>query len=226
MNTISRLPFLLFILTITGTGNGIASGPSGQGARTDVRVLSLREAVQTAWNHSPEMLTAQAQARRAGHAVRESRSMNLPQVVTGTGVAYNNGFPLSIEGAAPSIFQVGLSQSVLSRRNKNLIREAEAAGEASSFNSASTRNELAARTALAYFRLHQAHRMTAIASARLAAAQEYLDMTRGLSSEGRIRPVDVHSAESALSSAKQQLLVVEEEARIAETELRLCTGIP
>jgi outer membrane protein TolC len=88
-------------------------------------VLTLSEAVQLALARGPEVFLAQAEAARAGDALRETRSMNLPQIVTGTGLAYNNGFPLSIEGSAPSIIELGANQSIFSKKNRNLIREAE-----------------------------------------------------------------------------------------------------
>jgi len=171
-------------------------------------------------------LIAEAQTVRAGDALRESRSLNRPQVYAGTGLAYNNGFPLSIEGSAPSIFQVGVSQSILSKKNKNLIREAEEAGEASRFKRKSVENELAAQTALAYFRLHQARKLINLTSRRLETVREQLEAKESLLQSGKIRPVDFASVKSVESFVRQQLLVAEEQANIAETELINYTGLP
>ena len=95
------------------------------------RALSLQEAVQLALAHSPDVLLAKVQAAQARETLQETRSLNQPQVTVGTGLAYNNGFPLSIEGAAPSIVQFAASQSLLSKKNRNLIREAEQTQKAS-----------------------------------------------------------------------------------------------
>src|SRR3972149_3058153 len=88
-----------------------ASDYGSPDSQPEPRTLTIQEAVRMPLPRSPDVVMVEAQAARAGDAVRESRSMNRPQVVAGTGLAYNNGFPLSIEGAAPSIFQIGLSQS-------------------------------------------------------------------------------------------------------------------
>ena len=85
----------------------------------ETRTFTVQEVVQMALGHSPEVMMAKAQVMRAGEAVRETRSLNRPQVYAGTGLAYNNGFPLSIEGSAPSIFQVAASQSIFSRKNQS-----------------------------------------------------------------------------------------------------------
>jgi outer membrane protein TolC len=103
-------------------------------------VLTLREAVRQALARGPDVLLAQAEAAKAGEALRETRSINLPQVVVGTGLAYNNGFPLSIEGAAPSIIQLGVNQAIFSKKNRNLIREAEEGSKAGAAAPDSARN--------------------------------------------------------------------------------------
>jgi len=225
MNKTSRFYYLLIILTVTTAINSRASEILEQAPGPEVRLLTIQEAIQMTLAHAPEMHIVEAQEKRAGEAVRETRSLIKPQVATGTGIAYNNGFPLSIEGSAPSIFQVGLSQSIFSKQNKNLIREAEEAGKASSFNRESTGNELVLRTALAYFRLLQARKMVSLAEERFHGSEEYLLMAQALSEAGRMRPVDVSSAKMAVSSARQQLLIVREEADIAEAELKTYTGI-
>jgi outer membrane protein len=175
--------------------------------------------------HSPEMLMAETQAKRAKEAVRESRSLNRLQVVAGTGLAYNNGFPLSIEGAAPSIFQVGANQPFLSKKNKNLIREAEQSEMASRLSGDSTGNDLASKTVLAYSRLYQARRRSDLAAESLTSAEAYLKTIQSMAEAGKIRSIDISTAKISVSSARQQLLIAREQAGIAEAELQAYTGI-
>jgi outer membrane protein len=188
-------------------------------------VLTLREAIRSALERAPEVALAKAQAERASQAVRETRSANLPQIVTGTGLAYNNGFPLSIEGAAPSIFEVGFSQSIFSKKNKNLILEAEENSKASSHGPESARIELAARTALVYYDLHQARKLNDLWTDRLEAAMHDQEITRSLLEAGKVRPLDLTMAKTAVAIARQQVLVSSEQGKVAEAELRELTGI-
>jgi outer membrane protein len=196
------------------------------GAKPETRVLTVQEAVKmTLARSSPEALLAEAKAARARQALRESRSLNLPQVVTGTGLAYNNGFPLSIEGAAPSIFQVGAVKPILSKKNNNLIREAEESAKAGQIGKEAARNELASRTALAYYELYRARKIIALASAGLASATKQLELAEASLGAGKVRPVDVTFAKNAIISARQQLLVAREQENLAEVELRELTGL-
>jgi outer membrane protein len=226
MNKIIKRSLFMLLLTVAVAGKGSASAIPDPAPQSQVRTLTIQEAVRMALSRSPEMLLAEAQAIRAGEAVRETRSLNRPQVYAGSGLAYNNGMPLSIEGAAPSIFQVRMSQSIFSKKNNNLIREAEEAGKASRLNKESAENNLASQTAMAYFMLHQALKRTALASQRLEVAEAELEKKQSLFEVGKIRQIDITTAETALSAARQQHLVAQEQVNIAEAELRIYTGIP
>lgn len=189
------------------------------------RTLTLQEAVRMALERAPEVAVARAQEARAGEAVRETRALNLPQIVTGTGLAYNNGFPLSIEGAAPSIIQFGLSQSILSKKNKNLLQEAEENRKASQIGSEAARGDLISRTALLYYDLHQARKLVVLWEGKLKTAETERKAKEALLEAGRARPVDVTLAKTATAHARQELLVAQEQVRLAESELKNVTGL-
>jgi outer membrane protein len=198
----------------------------GTDPEPEIRTLTIQEAVRMALEQSPDVQAAEAQATRAKEAVRESRSLNLPQVVTGTGLAYNNGFPLSIEGSAPSIFQIGASQSVFSKKNSNLIREARESERASCLGSESVRSELALKTALVYCDFHRARKTLPLAMEGLDEAEKQRELMESLLDAGRVREVDAALARTAAASARQQLLVATEQVKLGETELRELTGMP
>jgi len=202
------------------------AGNSGTEATQVGQVLTLRQAVRLALRHAPELSIAEIQAIRAGEALREIRSLDQPQVVAGSGLAYNNGFPLSIEGAAPSIVQVGLSKSLFNRRNSRLALEAEERIKASRMEPDKTRNDLAAQAALLYQALFQAHGSIRIWTGQLDSATEKSAVARARLEAGRVRPLDVTLAEAASSTAEQQLLVAREKSRLAEIELKGMTGLP
>jgi outer membrane protein len=215
--------FLLGILMIgatAATSEPVLQAPTGSNA------LTLQDAIRAALARAPEVALAGTQVERAADTLRETRSSNRPQVVTGTGLAYNNGFPLSIEGAAPSVFQVGVSQALFSKRNKNLISEAEEGIKTAEIGSESARNELAARTALVYYALHQARRLESLWSAGCDGAAREQELAETLLAGGKIRPLDVSLARTATAVARQHLLTAQEERRLAETELRQLTAMP
>jgi outer membrane protein len=211
------LLFLLSLFVLAPAQDQPMQGPG--------KLLTLQEAVRMALARGPEIYQAQAEAARAAAALKEIRSLNLPQVTTGTGLAYNNGYPLSIEGAAPSIVQVGVNQSIFSKKNKSLILEAESGSLASRAGAEGTRNALAARTILLYSELHQARLMVPILEKQRGTAATNLQIIETLLESGKALSVDRTQARVAEANIAQQVLVARERVRLAETGLRALTGL-
>ena len=67
------------------------------------RPLTLQQAVELALRQNPDLLLARLDEQKARIGIREARAPFVPRVAIGSGLAYSSGFPLSIEGAAPSI---------------------------------------------------------------------------------------------------------------------------
>ncbi len=221
----NRTPNLLLLALLIHGALGFAIESVGQTAQSQTKTLTLQEVIRLTLDRAPEISVAVARAARAGEALRETRSLNLPQLVTGTGAAYNNGFPLSIEGAAPSIFQVGLTQAIFSKKNRNLIREAEESSKASQFGPEAARNDLVAKAALVYYDLLQARRLADLWADRLQAAVVDQQITESLLEAGKVRPLDVTLAKTATAGARQEVLVAKEQVKMAEAELWDLTGI-
>ena len=224
MTKLARTPILVFAACMILAGI-LSACEQGESSQPEVRALTIQEAVRLTLSRSPEVLIAEAQAARAREALRESRSSNLPQVFTGTGLAYNNGFPLSIEGSAPSIIKVSASQPVFSKTNANLIREAEESGKAGQLGTESARNELASKTASVYYELFQADRIRALLSAKLDAAAKQQKQIETLLEAGKMRPIEATLSRTAVLAVRQQILVAQEQTLFAEKELHALTGL-
>jgi outer membrane protein TolC len=204
----------------------VSSVAEGFAQSAEPGAITLQQAVQMAVQKAPEVAIVQVQEARSLQALRETKASNLPQLVAGTGLAYNNGFPLSIEGAAPSIVHVAVTQSIFSKKNKNLILEAEQGAKTSRLAAESVRNDLAVKAALAYFMLHQARKLASLWGLRRQALEKEELVIAALLESGKVKPVELTLAQTATQSAAQQVLVAEEQARIAAFELREMTGLP
>ena len=80
--------------------------------RASAEPLPLKRAVELALTHSTVTGIATADMQHAYSAYRESRNNYVPQLVIGSGLGKSWGFPLTLEGSAPSIFNVN-AQSAL-----------------------------------------------------------------------------------------------------------------
>src|SRR5947209_5397935 len=70
----------------------------------EVRTLTLKEAVAIALKQNPEIAMSRLDTVKAREAIKAARDPFIPKIFGGTGFAYTDGFPNSIEGSAPSIF--------------------------------------------------------------------------------------------------------------------------
>jgi outer membrane protein TolC len=75
--------------------------------------LPLKRAVELALTHATATGIAAADAQHAFSAYRESHNNYIPQLVVGSGLGKSWGFPLSLEGSAPSLINVNVQSALI-----------------------------------------------------------------------------------------------------------------
>jgi outer membrane protein TolC len=75
--------------------------------------VPLKRVVELALTHSTSAASAEAMAQRAYASYREARNQYLPTLAVGSGLGYTQGFPLSLEGSAPSIVNTTAQSAVI-----------------------------------------------------------------------------------------------------------------
>jgi outer membrane protein len=108
----------------------------------EVRTLTLREAVDLALNQNPDVLLARLDQQKAEEAVRLARDPFIPKVVVGSGLAYSNGFPMSIEGATPSIMQARAIAYVFNRPQSYRVAAAKENRRGAALDTAARQDEI------------------------------------------------------------------------------------
>src|SRR5271157_5781670 len=82
------------------------------GTMASAESLPFERAVRLALARSTTTAIANADVQRAIASYRELRNNFIPQIVAGSGLGYSYGFPLSIEGSAPSLVTVAAQSSL------------------------------------------------------------------------------------------------------------------
>src|SRR6266567_1228984 len=113
----------------------------------EVHPMTLRQVVETAIKQNPDIALARLDEEKARLAVRIARDPFAPRVTVGSGLAYSNGFPMSIEGSAPSIVQAHASQFLFNRQQSFAVAQAREEVRGAGFGVAGKRDEVAYRTA-------------------------------------------------------------------------------
>lgn len=117
--------------------------------------VPLKRVVELALTHSTSAASAEAMAQRAYASYREARNQYLPTLVVGSGLGYTQGYPLSLEGTAPSIVNTTAQSAVINAALRDFVREARTQWEATNVRSKDERDQLVQDTVLSYVELNK-----------------------------------------------------------------------
>jgi len=103
-------------------------------ARAETYRLTLKQAIGRALAQNPEVMMARIDQTKAIAGVRLATSPFIPKVGLGSGLAYSNGFPLSIEGSAPAAFEAKATEVRCSLRRGSVEDQTVPANHAPSMH--------------------------------------------------------------------------------------------
>mgnify|MGYP005812395027 CR=1 FL=1 len=152
---------------------------------------------------------AAADQSKAERAYQESRAAYLPNLVLGSGIGYSFGYPLSLEGSSPSIFNVNYQSTLFNPALREFTRSAKLEWNAAATSTADQRKDVILDTALTYIQLDQL-----LAGARDLRAQE--------ASANRLTEIVAQRVQQGIDSqtelTRSKLVAARVQMRIAEIE--------
>ncbi|HSS95852.1 MAG TPA: TolC family protein [Terriglobales bacterium] len=114
--------------------------------------LPLKHAVELALSHGAAATDSDEQ--RAFASYHEARNQYVPQFVVGSGLGKSWGFPLSLEGSAPSILNVNSQSAIFNPALREFVRGAKSDWQASMYQTKDQREQLIQDTVLTYAELN------------------------------------------------------------------------
>jgi len=193
-------------------------------ARAGVFPMTLRQAVDTALKQNPDVTLARLDEQKARMAVRVARDPFVPRIIVGSGLAYSNGFPMSIEGAAPSIVQANAVQYLFNRPQSYAIAQARENVRSAELSGAAKREEVAYRATSLYLDAKRAARISGLAQKDAGSLEKVLETVQAQVREGRALPLTEKQAALNLARARQVTEGLEEDQATAENALALALG--
>ncbi len=115
----------------------------------------MRHAVELALQHANGIAMSAADEQHASASYRELRNSYIPQLNAGAGIGWSDGFPLSLEGAAPSLFNVAAQSALLNPALKDFIHAAQSDAKVSALRTKDQRNQVVQDTVLSYAELEK-----------------------------------------------------------------------
>ena len=196
----------------------------GGSAQAEQFQLTLKQAVERALTQNPDMVIARIEEAKAQEGVQVARDPFSPRIGGGSGLAYNNGFPLSIEGSAPSIFQVRANQYLFNRPQTYAVAQAREAARGAIIATGERRDEVVFRIASMFIDVERASRLAESASKAVANLEKVLPAVEARVSGGRELPVSLKEAQLNVLRAQQRLLALESEKDSVQHNLAVVLG--
>jgi outer membrane protein len=188
--------------------------------------LAFRTAIELALKNSATTGLSEADLQRARSVVRQTHDVFLPQMVLGSGLGGSYGFPLSLEGAAPSIFNVNFQGALFNLAQRNNVKAAKSETEVTTAQNADRRNDVIMETAVDYVQLDLLDSSLTIQKEQQQSAQKFQDIVTqriqaGLDSQ-------VEGTRAKLAGARTRLDIAQTQAAADQLRLRLSqlTGLP
>ncbi len=176
---------------------------------SNVDPLPFSQALDLALQHSGIMGIAAINQWRSEKAYQELRNNYIPQLTVGSGIGYAYGFPLTLEGTAPSLANFTSTQALFNPALKQFIRAARIDWKATSQDVQDKRNAVILDTALTYAQLEQlTGKIKTLTEAQAAASKAQFI------SEQRLQ----QGVGNKLEVTKSQLMEARIRLRIAEAQ--------
>jgi outer membrane protein TolC len=190
------------------------------------RPMTLRQVVETALKQNPDIAMARLDEEKARQGVRLARDPFLPRITVGSGLAYTDGFPMSIEGSAPSVVQANAVQYLFNRPQTYAVAQAKEDARGASLSAEAKRDEVAFRAASLYLDAARAARIGALARKDAAGMQQVLEAVQAQVREGRALPLAEKQAAYNLARASALAGNLDDDLATAETSLAVALGFP
>ena len=193
-------------------------------AQAETYTLSLKQVLTRALAQNPDVAMARLDEQKAIQSSRQAQDPFSPKVYAGSGLAYSSGFPLSINGAVPSIFQAQATQDVFNRQQSYAVAEARENARGAGFATASKRDEIAYRAAALYIDGDRAGRLSQSAAKQMESLAKVTQTVAGRVQEGRELPIEVKRSTLELAKAKQRASALADDADYAQRSLAVLLG--
>jgi outer membrane protein TolC len=188
--------------------------------------VSLKRVVELSLVHATGAAIAAADEQRASASYRELHNNYIPQVSTGAGLGYSYGFPLALEGSAPSLFNINAQSALLNPGLRDFVRAAKVDSAVASLKTKDQRNQIIQDAALSYAELAKWEQRLARLQDTEAAANKMQAAVAERVKEGIDSEVD--GTRARLSAARVRLRIAEAQgaADVLREHLSKLTGLP
>ena len=196
------------------------------GVRAAAEPLPLKRAVELALTHATATGIAAADEQHAFQGYRELHNNYIPQVTVGSGLGKSWGYPLSLEGSAPALFNTTAQSAVFNPALREFLKSARAEWQATTNQTKDQRNAVIQDTVLSYAELGKWEERITRFQQEQAAAKRFEDAIGERVKEGVDSPLDGTKARLAMARMTLRVAEAQGSADVLREHLSKLTGLP
>ncbi len=195
-------------------------------SRLSAEPLPLKRAVELALAHSSTAAAANADQQRVFASYREARSQYIPQFILGSGLGKSWGYPLSLEGSAPSIVNFNSQSTLYNPAVREFVRAARTDWSAATLQSKDQRNQVIQDTVLSYAELSKWETLLGHLQEEHEAAVQTEQLVSQRIKEGVDSPLMQNKAHLRTARLRLRLAETQGALDIIRNRLAHLTGLP
>lgn len=192
----------------------------------DGNPLTLQHAVTLALQNSRDVKLAQVQYNVSMGEVRVDKAAFLPNLYTGSGLAYTHGFPALPGGQPPSIFELDYTQDLFNPLLKGQQHAAEDRAKNQKLELERIRGEVTVRAASTYLELAKVRHSLELLRAEEASGAKILQAIRDRVAVNQELPIEITRTQLTLARIAESIVKLEDRDAYLDSQLRDLTGIP
>jgi outer membrane protein TolC len=188
--------------------------------------LPLKQAVQLALTHSTSATAVDADFQHAFASYREAHNQYLPQLVVGSSLGESWGFPLTLEGSAPSIVNITSQSALINPALRDFTRAAKTEWQASGYQTREEHSRITENTVQTYAELSKWQALLPHLTEQMEEALKMEDLVNQRVEEGVDNPLSRNQAKLTTARARLSLTQARGSIDILTNRLSQLTGMP
>jgi len=187
--------------------------------------LTLEGTLQRASEQNQHVLLARTGSQSAAARKALDKAAFGPQFSVGTGVAATYGFPLSIEGSAPSLFNVNYIQTLYDRKQRKQAAASGLREEGAQIEVQSQQQNAALEAGRFYLELRNQRQRHQHYQTQLESLEKTREIIAVRVEAGVVQSRELTKARLEVAKAKVTLTTNEKNLRLLEEQLRQAIGV-
>jgi outer membrane protein len=187
--------------------------------------MTLRQALDLALQQNPDLVISRLDQQKARDQVAIDKDPFSFHFYAGSGLAYTNGVPTSIDGNAPSVFQGRSVMSLFDRPQSYQVAATKEAMRGAGFALATKQDEVVYRLAALFLDAEHAAQSLTAAQQEAADLARFQSLTEARVQEGREISQASKKARNTVRHAQYDIESFEDSAAAAERSLAQVLGL-